>query len=212
MPAQFKNDQESVSKALSALLRKLATVAITDIEAINDATWHTAAEFDVDQTALEDALAASCWGVSKATAEAVLGNCTTTLPMRVNFDAAEKGHSICFGKTREGMSEPANAIVERTLTETVQRQERLIQQLTEELRQARNVSPRTLLGQLRLRETILLYVGNDGMKLTADLTECFGHDAMRDVSNYLFVLDNAPVSADVKDAIRKATNHGMNRW
>lgn len=59
MPAGFKTDKASVDEALAYLLPKLRLSQDDDIEAINDATWHAAAQFDVDQTALEDALAAA---------------------------------------------------------------------------------------------------------------------------------------------------------
>lgn len=212
MPAQFKTDKESVSIALAALLKKLASVSFTDIEAINDATWHAAAEFDVDQTTLEEALAASGWGVPEATAQAVLGNCTTTLPMRADFGHGQSEHRMLIGKTREGMSAAPNTIVERSLTDTIQRQERHIQFLTDELKRARADAPDMVLGQLRLRETILLHVGGNSDKLIAGLKSCLSDEAIRVVENYVFVLDNAPVSADVKAAIREAANHGMNRW
>jgi hypothetical protein len=100
-----------------------------------------------------------------------------------------------------------------TLTEKIQRQERLIHQLHADLSRARELSIHRVFGQLRLRGAVLLYVGHDEAKLLRDIDEEFGgDDASRDVSSALFVLDNAPVAPDVKDAIRKAVNGGMNRW
>lgn len=61
MPAAFKTDEASVSEALAHLLKKLESVPLHDVYSINDATWHTAAQFDVCQTALEAALAGSNW-------------------------------------------------------------------------------------------------------------------------------------------------------
>jgi hypothetical protein len=98
------------------------------------------------------------------------------------------------------------------LTERIQRQDRFIAELQAELQRAREASVGRMLGHLRLREAVLLYVGQDADKLIGDLSAEFARDVASAVSNSLFVLDKAPVPAEVRDAIRKATNHGMNRW
>jgi hypothetical protein len=62
VPAQFKTDKASVDKALAHLLRTLRRWPAGDIEdqRCNGATtWHAAAKFDLDQTALEDASASA---------------------------------------------------------------------------------------------------------------------------------------------------------
>lgn len=105
-----------------------------------------------------------------------------------------------------------NDVVLETLTEKIQRQERFIAQLQADLEQARQASVDTMLGQLRLREAVLLYVGQDADNFTQQIAENFGSDVARAVSNSLFVLDNAPVPAEAREALRAATNHGMNRW
>jgi len=106
-----------------------------------------------------------------------------------------------------------DAVAEQALIEKVQRQDRLIAQLQAELQLAHEASVERMLGQLRLREAVLLYIGKDSDKLIDDLNSEFsGHEAVRAVSNSLFVLDNAPVSPGVCEAIRKAANHGMTRW
>lgn len=99
-----------------------------------------------------------------------------------------------------------------TLTEKVQRQERFIAELQGALQEARQASVATMLGQLRLREAVLLYVGTDADNFGQQLVENFGGDIARVVSNSLFVLDRAPVSPETREAFRKATNHGMDRW
>ncbi len=105
-----------------------------------------------------------------------------------------------------------NDVVLETLTEKVQRHERFIAQLQADLEAARQASVDSMLGQLRLREAVLLYVGQDADNFTRQIAENFGGDVARAVSNSLFVLDNAPVPSEVRESIRKATNHGMNRW
>ena len=105
-----------------------------------------------------------------------------------------------------------NDVVLETLTEKIQRQERFIAQLQADLEQARQASVDTMLGQLRLREAVLLYVGQDADNFAQQIAENFGSDVARAVSNSLFVLDNAPVPPEAREALRIATNHGMNRW
>ena len=107
---------------------------------------------------------------------------------------------------------PTNDVVLETLTETIQRQERFIAQLQADLEQARQASVDTMLGQLRLREAVLLYVGQDADNFAQQIAENFGSGVARAVSNSLFVLDNAPVPTEAREALRAATNHGMNRW
>jgi len=87
-----------------------------------------------------------------------------------------------------------------------------IRQLQDDLERTRQASVNTMLGQLRLREAVLLYVGQDADSFAQQLTENFGSDVARAVTNSLFVLNNAPVPPEAREAFRKATNHGMNRW
>ena len=105
-----------------------------------------------------------------------------------------------------------NEVVLETLTEKIQRQERFIAQLQADLEQARQASVDTMLGQLRLREAVLLYVGQDAGNFAQQIAENFGSGVARAVSNSLFVLDNAPVPTEAREALRAACNHGMNRW
>lgn len=105
-----------------------------------------------------------------------------------------------------------NEVVLETLTEKIQRQDRFIAELQAELQRARQASVDTMLGQLRLREAVLLYVGQDADNFVQQIVENFGSEVARAVSASLFVLDNAPVPSDVREALRIATNHGMNRW
>jgi hypothetical protein len=105
-----------------------------------------------------------------------------------------------------------DAIVEQALTEKIQRQQRFIDELEEELRQARRSSVEMMLGELRLREAILLYVGQDANNFVQQIAQAFGSAVAGSVSASLFMLDNAPVPPDVRDALRAACHHGMSRW
>ena len=105
-----------------------------------------------------------------------------------------------------------NEVVLETLTEKIQRQQRFIAQLQSDLEQARQSSVDTMLGQLRLREAVLLYAGQDADNFAQQIAENFSSEVARAVSSSLFVLDNAPVPSEAREALRTATNHGMNRW
>lgn len=103
-------------------------------------------------------------------------------------------------------------VVLDTLTEKIQRQDRFIAELQAELQQARESSIARMLGQFRLREAVLLYVGQDADTFIEQFNMNFGSEVTKALSNNLFVLNNAPVAPEVREAIRTATNHGMNRW
>lgn len=103
-------------------------------------------------------------------------------------------------------------VILESLAQRIRRQDRLIEQLQADLDQARKASVDVMLGQLRLREAVLLYVGRDADNLVQQLSEAFGSEIARAVLNSVFVLDNAPVTGEVREAMRKATYHGMNRW
>jgi hypothetical protein len=105
-----------------------------------------------------------------------------------------------------------NDTVLETLTERIQRQDRFIAELQAELQRAREASVDTMLGQLRLREAILLYVGQNADNFAQQIAGTFGYEVARAVSASLFVLDNAPVPPEAREALRAAFNHGMNRW
>ncbi|GKS87020.1 hypothetical protein AVMA1855_22730 [Acidovorax sp. SUPP1855] len=106
----------------------------------------------------------------------------------------------------------ANEVMLGTFIEKIRRQDLLIAQLQAELQRAQQASADTLLGQLRLREALLLYVGQHADDFAKQIAGNFSDDVARAVSNSLFVLDNAPIPRDAREAIRKATNHGLNRW
>jgi len=40
----------------------------------------------------------------EALAVTIIGNCTTTLPMKFKFDFKDNGHTVIFAPTRSGMS------------------------------------------------------------------------------------------------------------
>jgi hypothetical protein len=40
----------------------------------------------------------------QAAADTLIGNCTTSIPFKFDFDPKDNGHTLMFGTTREGMS------------------------------------------------------------------------------------------------------------
>jgi hypothetical protein len=111
------------------------------------------------------------------------------------------------------MNEMAHDAVTTVLVEKIQRQATRIAALEAELRGASSASVHVMLGQLRARQANLLYVGTghvDGF--IREIADEFGSEVATSVSNSLFVLDNAPVSFGVRDALRSAIKQGLNRW
>lgn len=56
------------------------------------------------KSALMNELMAEFAGKPDALAETIIGNCTTTLPMKFKFDPNDNGHTVIFAPTRSGMS------------------------------------------------------------------------------------------------------------
>lgn len=67
-----------------------------------------------------------------------------------------------------------------------------------------------MLRRMRMHGIIPLYVGDQDCEA---LKSSFAVDpASSEAFEQVWFLDNAPVQQDVKDAVRKAANYGMNRW
>lgn len=56
------------------------------------------------KSALMNELMAELAGKPDALAQTIIGNCTTTLPMKFKFDPNDNGHTLIFAPTRSGMS------------------------------------------------------------------------------------------------------------
>lgn len=96
---------------------------------------------------------------------------------------------------------------------TIAELKRTVEQLRQQLEEARTYPIGDLTGALRLRETVLLYVGEEPSDaLQQKFIEEFGFDVAQQAMRHLFYLENAPVSAVVREQMRAAFNHGMNRW
>ena len=184
-------------------------------------------------------------GKPEALLQTIIGNCTTTIPIKFDRHDGEVANTVAFGPTGKGMSAISDAMIEEykrrgattavvdkgpslhkremvseaveiavqtALVEKIQRQDRFIAELQAELQRARKASVDTMLGHLRLRQAVLLYVGHDADNFALQIAENFGGDVAMAVLSSLFVLDNAPAPPEAREAIRKATNHGMDRW
>ncbi|MFB8831944.1 hypothetical protein ACE0DR_27735 [Azotobacter sp. CWF10] len=104
-------------------------------------------------------------------------------------------------------------VMESTLVEKIQHLEQFVMELQDELRRARAATLESMLGTLRLRETVLLYVGNqDKTQFCEQLHREFGSQVAFPVDLHLFVLNNAPLPEEQREALRAAFNHGMNKW
>lgn len=55
------------------------------------------------KSALMNDLIAELAGKPEALATTVIGNCTTTLPMKFKFDPEDNGHTVIFAPTRSGV-------------------------------------------------------------------------------------------------------------
>ncbi len=88
-----------------------------------------------------------------------------------------------------------------------------LQRARAELQQVRAATLGAMLGPLRLRETVLLYVGNEGeAQFSERLAQEFGSDIADQALRYMYVLNNAPLPGEQTEALRAAFNKGVSRW
>lgn len=102
--------------------------------------------------------------------------------------------------------------VEEVLIELIQKLERQVALLEVELEGARSTSVESMLGELRMREAILLYVGESTDQFVQSIEEALGSKAALKILQFIFFLDRAPVNPNVRQALREACNHGMSKW
>lgn len=57
------------------------------------------------KSALMNQMVAELAGKPPALAETIIGNCTTSIPFKFDFDPKDNGHTTTFAPTRTGMSE-----------------------------------------------------------------------------------------------------------
>ncbi len=107
-------------------------------------------------------------------------------------------------------SSPLTGMLE--LTAQIRDQESELGWLKNRLNEALQASAESVIGQLRLREAVLLYVGNDLGKLEREIAKNYGSETAQAVLRHVFDLDRAPLTQEQRDAIRVAIDHGCCRW
>lgn len=96
----------------------------------------------------------------------------------------------------------------KALTEKIERQDAHIDQLQAELQRAREASAASVLGQLRLREAVLVYLGADPAALEHQLSRTLGSAVTQDALRHLVLLDDAPAA---REELRRLINGGVTR-
>ena len=106
-----------------------------------------------------------------------------------------------------------DTIVEAALVEKIRRLERFVAELQDELQRTRAATLDAMLGQLRLREAVLLYVGTEDAARFSERLHCeFGSEVANQTLRHLFVLNNAPLPEGQRESLRAVFDHGMSRW
>lgn len=91
--------------------------------------------------------------------------------------------------------------------------ERLVAERQDEIQLTCAATLGALLGQLRLREVVLLYVGTEDAARFSERLHCeFGSEIADQALRHLFVLNNAPLPEGQRESLRAVFDHGMSRW
>ncbi len=102
-----------------------------------------------------------------------------------------------------------------TLSEKIHHQNNLIKTQQEELA-AKDKFPDSLdsgLSRLRRHGAILLYLGSESLDtLVQNSIKNNDPEMIAILSRHLFMLDQSPLSPEVRDEIRNAAENGMNKW
>ena len=99
---------------------------------------------------------------------------------------------------------------ETVLVEKINQLDNEVLRLREALHQSKKDSL-SALGAMRLHGAILLSLGNTA-ELLNWVKQSFGDEAVKSITNNLFVLDNAPMPESLIQKIKTATDNGMTRW
>lgn len=113
--------------------------------------------------------------------------------------------------TETATIEDPNAVI-NALTARIKQLERTTEFLSNELGKYAGLpdSVADMLRHMRKHGIIPLYVGDQGCEA---LKSSFAVDpASLKAFEQVWFLNDAPVSQEVKDVVRKAANHGMSRW
>lgn len=103
-------------------------------------------------------------------------------------------------------------LTEKILLEKITALQRTVSQLEEQLDASQSLSLERLLGPLRARQVVLVHVGKDKEDTLLDIAVDCGQQVSEGIRSALFDLNHAPVSPEVRHAMQKAFNNGMNRF
>lgn len=99
------------------------------------------------------------------------------------------------------------------LQEKIQRLEYRVKQLEAELIEVGSTTLEATMGSLRLRQIILIYLGNEDSYSVADeISNSLGHSVAEQAFRHLFELNRIPISTENRESLRKAVDNGMSRW
>lgn len=103
-----------------------------------------------------------------------------------------------------------SSAAEKALEEKIERLESRVAILQAELERTRKATLGEILGALRLRQIILMYVGTeDAAALVDSLQKDFGNWEINQAIRHLFVLNNAPCGDEQREQFRAILNNGM---
>lgn len=107
----------------------------------------------------------------------------------------------------------AAAVAQQALAEKVATLERQGTALQDELERARATTLGAMLGPLRLRQIVLLYIGTeDTVQFVENLSRDFGSWAVNQAIRHLFVLNNAPGTNEQREQFRAMFDNGLTKF
>lgn len=113
------------------------------------------------------------------------------------------------------MKDGTHEAIYDALIEKKNRLQARIKDLEQRLRNTQRITLDTL-GPLRLRQTILVYIGTEDtpQQFETKLVDDFGHDAAGLIERHLYYLEQSPLTVEVRDAIRDAYIQGgsFTKW
>lgn len=111
------------------------------------------------------------------------------------------------------MSNFAEAAAVDAMADKIAQLESQVAQLQSLLENERRATLGAMLGPLRAREIVLLYIGTgDSSGLVERLSRDFGPREVNEATRHLFVLNQAPCSDQKREEFRALFNNGMTKF
>lgn len=106
-----------------------------------------------------------------------------------------------------------SSVAEQAVAEKVEALERQVANLQAELARTRAMSLGGMLGPLRLRQIVLLYVGKENAsQLVETLSQDFKPSEVNQAIRHLWLLNNAPCTDEQREQFRAMFNNGMSKF